>query len=246
MSVASDFKILRHMVFGRIRGATHRERLESYYRDQAAGYDDFRRRLLPGRAELFAALDVPAGGRWVDMGGGTGANLEQLGGRMSQLADLYLVDLSPSLLAIARQRLQANRWSNVHLCEADATTFAPDGGPVDVVTFSYSLTMIADWFAALERAWSLLRPGGRIGVVDFYVSRKHPVDGLARHRWLTRHFWPTWFATDNVFLNADHLPYLQRRFAGQRLTEGHSKVPYVPFGRVPYYIFIGEKQIAPG
>ena len=49
------------------------------------------------------------------------------------------------------------------------TTFEPEG-PADVVTFSYSLTMIPDWVRALEQAWALLKPGGTIGIVDFYVA----------------------------------------------------------------------------
>ena len=36
--------------------------------------------------------------------------------------------------------------------EADAATFRPAEGQADVVTFSYSLTMIPDWFTALETA----------------------------------------------------------------------------------------------
>ena len=51
---------------------------------------------------------------------------------------------------------------------ADATRFRPPEGAADVVTFSYSLTMIPDWFAALENAAAMLKPGGTIGVVDFY------------------------------------------------------------------------------
>ena len=57
----------------------------------------------------------------------------------------------------------------------------PPEAPVDVVTFSYSLTMIPDWFAAIENALRMLRPGGQIGVVDFYVSRKYPAQPL--HLW---------------------------------------------------------------
>ena len=34
-------------------------------------------------------------------------------------------------------------------CLADATKYRPDE-PVNVVTFSYSLTMIPDWFAAID------------------------------------------------------------------------------------------------
>lgn len=229
------------MLLTRIQGQTHSERLESYYRGQASGYDDFRQRLLPGRKELYSAIPVPPIGRWIDMGGGTGSNLEHLGDRLSQLSEVYLVDLSTSLLNVARQRVVDRGWTNVRIREADVTTFAPPGGQVDVVTFSYSLTMIPDWFAAIEQAYRLLKPGGTIGVIDFYVSRKHPAEGQVRHRWLTRHFWPAWFATDNVFFNPDHLPYLKHRFACRHLREGRSKVPYVPLGRVPYYAFIGEK-----
>ena len=123
-----------------------------------------------------------------------------------------MVDLAPSLLAVAQERIRQHHWANVETAVADATTFRPAEGPADVVTFSYSLTMIPDWFAALDNAWSLLRPGGLIGVVDFYVLRQFPPTGLTRHAWWTRTFWPLWFARDNVHLSPDHLPWLQRRF----------------------------------
>ena len=241
MGVAADLQILWHLLLAPVRGKTHSERLESFYQGQAAGYDDFRARLLPGRAELYRSLPAPAGGRWIDMGGGTGSNLEHLADRLPQLAEVFVVDLSPSLLKVARQRVAEREWSNVRICQADATTFQPAGEGVDVVTFSYSLTMIPDWFAALEQAWRLLKPGGWIGVVDFYVSRKHANESLVQHGWLTRTFWPTWFALDNVYPSADHLPFLQSRFQAERLTEGRAKVPYLPLRRVPYYTFVGRK-----
>ena len=111
----------------------------------------------------------------------------------------------------------------------------------DVVTFSYSLTMIPDWFAAIDNALAMLRPGGTIGVTDFFVARKFPAEGRARHRWFTRTFWPAWFGSDNVFLSPDHVPYLQRRFETVRLEEHRAKVPYMPLIRVPYYTFVGKK-----
>ena len=69
MSFSSDLKILWHMAVSPIRGKTHSERLESFYGKQAEGYDDFRRRLLQGRREMWEALPVNAGDRAVDMGG---------------------------------------------------------------------------------------------------------------------------------------------------------------------------------
>jgi methylenetetrahydrofolate reductase (NADPH) len=101
--------------------------------------------------------------------------------------------------------------------------------------------MIPDWFAAIDRAWELLRPGGTIGVVDFYVARKYAVAPFRRHSWFTRSFWPVWFASDNVFPSPDHVPYLHRRFEVIRFSEHFMRMRYLPFFRMPYYIFIGRK-----
>jgi len=241
MGLWSDLKILYHMVLKPIRGKDHAARLESFYRGQAKHYDQFRRRLLKGRQELWNELGAPEGAVWVDMGGGTGANLEFFGPAIERLRRIYIVDLSPSLLAVAQERVADRGWKNVELVQGDATCFRPEQGPVDVVTFSYSLTMIPDWFAAIENARQMLRPGGRIGVVDFYVSRKFPPDGLVRHGWSARSFWPVWFATDNVFPSPDHLPYLLWRFERQVLHECRTRLPWWPLGRMPYYIFVGRK-----
>jgi S-adenosylmethionine-diacylgycerolhomoserine-N-methlytransferase len=242
MSLLSDLKILYHMTLRPIRGQDHAARLESFYAGQADAYDEFRRRLLQGRRELWDAISVPEQGVWVDMGGGTGANLEYFGDRIERLKKVYVVDLSPSLLQVAARRVQDHGWTNVETREADATTFQLAGETVDVVTFSYSLTMISDWYAALDNARCMLQPGGSLGVVDFYVARKHPPDGLRRHSWFTRTFWPIWFAGDNVFPSSDHIPYLHRHFDPLHFEERRAKIPYLPFVRAPYYTFVGRKR----
>lgn len=242
MAFLQDLKILYHMALKPIRGKSHADRLESFYGGQAEAYDDFRKRLLQGREELIKAVDPPADGVWLDMGGGTGSNLEFFGETLPKLKKVYVVDLAPSLLAMARKRVADRGWSNVQAVEADATTFVPEEGTVDVVTFSYSLTMIPDWFAAIDHALRLLKPGGVIGVVDFYVSRKYPPDGLKGHGWFTRSFWPVWFSSDNVYPSADHVPYLHRRFEPVYFEERLAKVPYIPILRTPYYVFVGRKS----
>jgi S-adenosylmethionine-diacylgycerolhomoserine-N-methlytransferase len=78
MSLASDLRVLYHLAFKRIRGRTHADRLESFYGPQAGDYDEFRRKLLAGREELYQAIPADSGAVWVDMGGGTGSNLESV------------------------------------------------------------------------------------------------------------------------------------------------------------------------
>lgn len=243
MSLASEIKTLYHLTLSPIRGATHAERLESFYRKQAASYDDYRKHLLGGRQTLYDQLPTEPASVWVEMGGGTGFNLEYLQDRIGKLDQAYIVDLSESLLQVAQKRIAERNWKNVATLHADATTVElPEGKQADVVTFSYSLTMIPDWFAALERATRLLKPGGTIGVVDFYVSRKYPAAGHTRHSWLQRTFWPAWFANDNVYPSTDHVPFLHRHFEPVAFSEHLHKIRYLPLARVPYYVFVGKKR----
>lgn len=241
MAFFSDMKILYHMLFKPVRGDDHAQRMESFYGGQAKSYDDFRKRLLKGREHLWAQIPKPEGGTWVDMGGGTGANIENFGDEITKPKRIEVVDLSGSLLKVAADRFEQNGWENVAAVEADATLYRPPSGPADVVTFSYSLTMIPDWFAAIENAYAMLKPGGLIGVVDFYVGRKYPPKGLKKQRWLARTLWQPWFATDNVFPSPDHLPFLRNRFEQVSLLEDRFRMPYVPFLKTPYYVFVGRK-----
>jgi S-adenosylmethionine-diacylgycerolhomoserine-N-methlytransferase len=241
MSLASDLRVLYHMAFTPVRGINHGDRLEAFYREQRGAYDDFRKRLLHGREELMRGLDIPEGATLLDMGGGTANNIEYLGDRVQRFKSIRVVDLCPSLLQVAAERIQRSGWSNVSTVLADVTTYEPDEAQVDFVTFSYSLTMIPNWFHAIDHAYRLLKTGGTIGVVDFYVSRKWPAPGLKQHRWWQRTFWPTWFASDNVFLSPEHVPYLQHRFQILRLEERSGKVPYLFGLKAPYYVFLGRK-----
>jgi len=237
----SDLRVLKQLVLHRATGDSHQDRLESFYRHQAGDYDSFRSRLLHGRRKLIESLEFPEGGRWVDMGCGTGHNLEIAGSKASSLAEVHLVDLSPSLLKVAKQRTERMGAQNTFTHLADATRFELPSGSADVVTFSYSLTMIPDWFAAIENAIDLLKPGGVLGVADFYVSRKHAAKDGVQHGWWKRAFWQHWFAMDNVFLNGDHLAMLSRHLLPIHSAESVGKVPYLPWLKAPYYVFLGRK-----
>jgi len=256
--VLREIKTLYHILFSPIKGKTHGERLESFYRLQAENYDSYRKRLLHGREQLFevlyAHLKPGKGISWIDMGAGTGYNLEcmneymQLGrGNFSKIS---LVDLSGSLLKQAEIRVRQHGWEElVEFVEEDAILYAKNrseerDGKVDLVTFSYSLTMIPDWFSAAHNAWKLLKPGGIFAIVDFYVARKYPADDEKPQGWFTRTFWKTFFAFDNVRLSDDHIQFL-RTFHPDATTlykkEAKGSVPYIPLLKAPYYILLLEK-----
>ncbi|SDD47410.1 class I SAM-dependent methyltransferase [Aquimonas voraii] len=237
-ALRSDLTVLRGLLRGMPREGDHAQRLAGFYGAQAAHYDAFRDRLLPGRAELIASLDLPPRARIIELGGGTGRNLEFF--PRSRRADLQfeIVDLCEPLLAIARHRTLA--WPQVRITHADATRYQP-AQTVDIVLLSYALTMIPDWRAALDNAIAMLRPGGQLAVVDFHVSSADPPPWRARHGALARAFWPRWFRHDGVHLDPAHLEALRDRLPWHRLHEGRARLPWLPGLRVPYYRFIGRR-----
>ncbi|MDO4586901.1 MAG: class I SAM-dependent methyltransferase [Planctomycetia bacterium] len=239
----SDLKTIFHLVCYKKKGKNHADRLDQFYGAQADNYDRFRNKLLKGREQLWKTIGAPPNSVWADMGGGTGSNLAFLGNEIHDLRKGYVVDLASSLLKVAQQRIENNHWNNIETVHADATTWVPAEKSLDVITFSYSLTMIPDWFAAIDHAYSLLKPGGKIGVVDFYLSRKFPLENNVKHGWATRSFWPLWFAFDNVFPSTEHVPYLLNKFKKIELIEEKARVPYFPlfWWKMPYYIFVGQK-----
>jgi len=239
-TLRDDLNVLFHNWVHPISGGDHQSRLESFYKGQAASYDTFRHRFLHGRVPMIEAMPTPVGGVWVDLGGGTAANLEHLAGAIDSglFKKVVVLDLCRPLIDVARQRVEAHGWGKVvDLVVGDATVQKtpgmPSPGTVDVITMSYSLTMIPDWQAALQNAYSLLRPGGYFAISDFTVTPEHSL--------FTRTFWPAVFKQDGVRPTVDHLPALRKLF-----NEVHVKVdvggfPYVPFLKAPFYFFVGQK-----
>lgn len=218
---------------------SHAAALAAFYAPQADRYDAFRERLLHGRAAMVERLPVGAGARVIELGGGTGRNLDFFGERLAGFARVEIVDLCAPLLEVAAARTR--RFDHVAVVHADASTYRP-AEPADAVYFSYALTMIPAWATAVDNAVAMLRPGGTLGVVDFYVSGPAPPGGLVRHGWPTCAFWPAWFRHDGVHLSPEHLPYLRRRLDTVYLREARGPVPYLPLAAVPYYVFIGRKR----
>jgi S-adenosylmethionine-diacylgycerolhomoserine-N-methlytransferase len=146
-------------------------------------------------------------------------------------------------MTVAQAKIAKFGWDNVQTHLQDATTFAPTL-QADVVLFSYSLTIIPNWFAAIDNAKRILKPGGLIAVVDFHVSRNHPGPGMVRHNWHYRTYAPTLFARNDVTPNPDHIYYLQHHFQPECFAECRGLI--ARFLTVHYYQFIGRKPLSSG
>lgn len=108
----SDWTVLQSIWFRSVKGETHSERLESFYAPQASSYDRYRSRLLWAREPLLQKLaEIFKTKRdiiWVDLGGGTGSNVETMESYLSldHFQAIYVVDLCHSLCEQAKIRVQ--------------------------------------------------------------------------------------------------------------------------------------------
>lgn len=150
---------------------THAEHLDRNYRYQRHIYDLTREYYLLGRKRLIAGLAPPAGGSVIEIGCGTALNLIRAARRYPD-ARYFGIDLSRMMLETAEAALARRGLAGrIRLALGDATDFDAKAllgeSRFDRVFFSYSLSMIPPWQAALEHAAGLVAPGGSLHIVDF-------------------------------------------------------------------------------
>ncbi|EZP80803.1 ArsR family transcriptional regulator [Novosphingobium resinovorum] len=145
---------------------------EAYFARHAAEWDTLRRLHgadEPVEAALLRALGEETIGGLLDVGTGTGRMAQLLSARAGRVTAL---DKSPEMLRIARARLQDLPAGKVDLVQGDFTAlpFAPDA--FDTVLFHQVLHFAQDPAVVLTEAARVLRPGGRIAVVDLAAHER--------------------------------------------------------------------------
>jgi S-adenosylmethionine-diacylgycerolhomoserine-N-methlytransferase len=165
--------------------------MDRMYGLQRHFYDVTRAYYLLGRDHLIKTLLPPEGGTVLEMGCGTGRNLVAAAKRYPT-AKLYGFDISNAMLETAGSAVDRNHLvGRVTLAQADASDFngtqAFGVKDFDRVFFSYTLSMIPPWHAAIEQGFKALKPGGELHIVDFGSCERLP--GFAKsvlYAWLRR------------------------------------------------------------
>jgi len=122
---------------------------------------------LPSHLRDLAAarLAVNSGARVLEIGCGTGRNFPSAQKVVGPTGCIYGVDISTGMLARAHARCKRERWTNVELAQCDAAQYAPPQ-PIDAILFGLSYNTMPHHREVLQHAWNLLRPGGRIVIMD--------------------------------------------------------------------------------
>ena len=159
--VSRDLERLRMVRRMRVEAAA------DYFRANAAQWDEMRKLHLP-EPDIEAAMRDVAGDTeialFVDVGTGTGRMLEVF-------ADLYQegigYDLSLEMLTVARANLEKSGLEHAQVRQGDLYGLPLADGAADFAVIHQVLHYLGDPSGAVGAAARILKPGGRLMIVDF-------------------------------------------------------------------------------
>ena len=140
---------------------------QAYFRQHAAEWDRIRKLHVADEAveaAIHAALADKPFRSLLDLGTGTGRMLELFG---PQIERGLGIDLSLDMLLLARDRLERAGLKNCSVRQGDIYDLPLGNDSFDVVILHQVLHFLDDGARAIREAARVLRPGGRLLVVDF-------------------------------------------------------------------------------
>jgi SAM-dependent methyltransferase len=166
--------------------AHRRSKSQIFFNGAAGAWDTLRTELIGQRADMLALLDL-LDDHWVlgDLGCGTGHITEVVAPCVSRV---IAVDESGPMLAAARDRLKPFR--NAELRDGSVEDLPIEDAELDVAVMFLVAHFVADPARALNEVRRVLKPGGRVLIVDlmphdraeYVVQLGHVWQGFAADR----------------------------------------------------------------
>ena len=140
--------------------------------DSVASRYDLMNDLLSGglhrawKAYTVAVADVREGDRVLDIAGGTGDLARAFARRVGAQGQVVLTDINAAMLGVGRDRLLDDGVAvPTALCDAEKLPFAD--GSFDLASVAFGLRNMTHKDLALAEMARVLRPGGRLLVLEF-------------------------------------------------------------------------------
>ncbi|HLX62779.1 MAG TPA: class I SAM-dependent methyltransferase [Planctomycetota bacterium] len=206
----------------------HSSQMDRIYRVQRHFYDLTRKFYLFGRDRLIRTMDIRPGMNVLEIGCGTARNLILLARKHPQ-ARFYGLDASREMLATAQKKIDSRKLADritLKYCLAEELDYKRTfelNEKFDAMFFSYSLSMIPTWRAALDAAFANVKPGHSIYSVDFWDQRELPAVFRKMLVW--------WLSLFHVHHRPELLEYMN-----ELDTRGRCKLELTPLYRRYSYI----------
>ncbi len=175
-------------------------RIREMFDSLVGPYDRLNRLLSFGcdrrwRAALASMCITTGSEKALDLCCGTGEMTVALAEKMNSSGEIHAIDISSAMIERMREKIsKLSPAPAITIAAGDATRTGFDGRAFDVVTAAFGLRNLPDRAAALAEMAGLLKPGGRLGILEFtrladvplparlFIKRIVPLAGFALSR----------------------------------------------------------------
>ncbi len=162
-----------HFGYKKVKKADKQAKVADVFTSVAKKYDIMNDLMSFGIHRLWkryaiSLSGVRAGQHVLDIAGGTGDLAKAFSKEVGRSGSVVLSDINAAMLDVGRERLINAGCNNVDFVLANAETLAPfDDNSFDLLTISFGLRNVTDKDAALRAMHRVLKPGGRMLILEF-------------------------------------------------------------------------------
>jgi demethylmenaquinone methyltransferase/2-methoxy-6-polyprenyl-1,4-benzoquinol methylase len=197
------------------------------------------------RTRAIAELRLPPGARVLDLCTGTG-DLAVAALRAQPGASVVGIDFAGEMLRLASRKMTSQGLSSVRLVRGDATRIPLADATCDAATIGFGIRNVVDSRAALAELSRVLKPGGRLAILEFGQPRLPGIRTM--YSWYFRYLLP--LVGKLVSKHQSAYSYLPasvgtfppaKEFAATIAATGFSQVRAVPLTFGIVYLYIAER-----
>jgi demethylmenaquinone methyltransferase/2-methoxy-6-polyprenyl-1,4-benzoquinol methylase len=162
-----------HFGFQTVNAEDKADRVAEVFHSVADKYDLMNDLMSAGIHRLWKRITIEMSGvrpghRVLDIAGGTGDLAAKFSRLVGVEGTVVLADINQSMLAVGRDRLiDRGICSNLRFSQADAQHLPFADNTFDLVTIAFGLRNVTDKDMALRSMMRVLKPGGRLLVLEF-------------------------------------------------------------------------------
>ena len=152
------------------------------FQSVAAKYDVMNDLMSFGIHRLWKRYTIDCSGvrkgmKILDIAGGTGDLTAQFSRRVGPEGEVVLADINDAMLKVGRDKLRDRGVvGNVRYVQADAEELPFDDNSFDVITIAFGLRNVTDKDKALRSMLRVLKPGGRLLILEFSKPVSEPLN----------------------------------------------------------------------
>ena len=159
--------------YERVKTAEKAGRVREVFDSVAAQYDLMNDLMSGGLHRLWKRFTIElsavrSGQTVLDIAGGTGDLAAKFSKLVGTDGTVILADINAAMLSVGRDRLiDKGALSNIDVVQADAQFLPFEDNSIDCITIAFGLRNVTDKAKALRSMHRVLKPGGRVLVLEF-------------------------------------------------------------------------------